>query len=64
MLNEDILDQALVKKNKEIDLLNERNERMKQEFNVQKRNLSNQINSLQKKMDQIQEETKMKKESK
>ena len=58
MLNEDILDQALVKKNKEIDLLNERNERMKQEFNVQKRNLSNKINSLQKKMNQIQEETK------
>ena len=58
MLNEDILDQALVKKNKEIDLLNERNERMKQEFNIQKRNLSNKINSLQKKMDQIQEETK------
>ena len=58
MLNEDILDQALVKKNKEIDLLNERNERMKQKFNVEKRNLSNKINSLQKKMDQIQEETK------
>jgi chromosome segregation ATPase len=58
MLNEDILDQALVKKNKEIDLLNERNERMKQEFNVEKRNLSNKINSLQKKMDQIKEETK------
>ena len=58
MLNEDILDQALVKKNKEIDLLNERNERMKQEFNVEKRNLSNKINSLQKKMNQIQEETK------
>ena len=52
MLNEDILDQALVKKNKEIDLLNERNERMKQEFNVEKRNLSNKINSLQKKMNQ------------
>ncbi len=58
MLNEDILDQALVKKNKEIDLLNERNERMKHEFNVEKRNLSNKINSLQKKMNQIQEETK------
>ena len=58
MLNEDILDQALVKKNKEIDLLNERNERMKHEFNVEKRNLSNKINSLQKKMDQIKEETK------
>ena len=58
MLNEDILDQALVKKNKEIDLLNERNEKMKHDFNVQKKNLMNSISTLQKKMAKIEEETK------
>ena len=58
MLNEDILDQALIKKNKEIELLNERNEKMKQEFNVQKKNLMNSITTLQKKMEKIETESK------
>ena len=57
MLNEGILDQALIKKNKEVDLLNERNERMKNEFNAQKKNLMNSIATLQKKMAKIEEET-------
>jgi len=57
MLNEGILDQALIKKNKEVDLLNERNERMKNEFNVQKKNLMNSITTLQKKMEKIEAET-------
>ena len=57
MLNENILDQALVKKNKEIDLLNERNERMKSEFNAQKKNLMNSISTLQKKISKLEEES-------
>ena len=57
MLNEGILDQALIKKNKEVDLLNERNERMKNEFNAQKKNLMNSITTLQKKMEKIEAET-------
>jgi len=57
MLDRDVLDQALIKKDKEIELLNERNERMKNEFNVQKKNLMNSITTLQKKMDKIESES-------
>jgi len=57
MLNEDVLNQALVKKNKEVDLLNERNERMKNEFNAQKKNLMNSISTLQKKLEKIETES-------
>ena len=37
MINEEVLDKALIKKNKEIDLHNERNEKMKQEIKAQKK---------------------------
>ena len=57
MINEEILDKALLKKNKEIDLLNERNERMKQEMKSQKKNLMNSIATLQKKVDQFELES-------
>ena len=57
MIDEGTLDQALAKKNKEIDLLNERNERMKQEFNAQKKNLMNSISTLQKRMNRMEEES-------
>ena len=54
MINEEVLDKALIKKNKEIDLLNERNEKMKQEIKAQKKNLMNSITNLQKKVDQFE----------
>ena len=49
MLEEEILDQAIAKKNKEIDLLNERNEKMKKDYESKIKNLKNSIDILQKK---------------
>ena len=49
MLEEEILDQAIAKKNKEIDILNERNERMKNEYETKIKNLMNSITTLKKK---------------
>lgn len=57
MLEEEILDQAIAKKNKEIDILNERNERMKNEYETKIKNLMNSITTLKKKMSKIEEET-------
>ena len=57
MIEEEVLDQALAKKNKEIDLLNERNERMKNDFEAKIKNLSNSITTLQKKCDKMEEES-------
>ena len=57
MLNEEILDQALAKKNKEIDLLNERNERMKSDYESKIKNLMNSITTYQKKMAKMEEES-------
>ena len=57
MLEEEILDQAIAKKNKEIDVLNERNERMKSDYEAKIKNLMNSISTLQKKMAQIEEES-------
>jgi len=57
MLNEEILDQALMKKNKEIDLLNERNERMKVEYEAKTKNLMNSITILQKKVSKMEQES-------
>lgn len=57
MLNEDILDQALVKKNKEIDLLNERNEKMKKEYESKIKNLMNSINTLNNKVLKMENES-------
>ena len=54
----DVLDQALIKKDKEIELLNERNERMKIEFNAQKKNLMNSIEELKKKSKKLEDESK------
>ena len=50
MLNEEILDQALAKKNKEVDVLNERNERQKNEYEAKIKNLMNSIKTLQEKI--------------
>ena len=61
MINEEVLDKALIKKNKEIDLLNERNEKMKQEIKAQKKNLMNSITNLQKKVDQFELESRTEK---
>ena len=58
MLDKDVLDQALIKKDKEIELLNERNERMKIEFNAQKKNLMNSIEELKKKSKKLEDESK------
>ena len=57
MLEEEILDEALAKKNKEIDLLNERNEKMKIDYESKIKNLMNSITNLQKKMSKIEEES-------
>ena len=57
MLEEEILDQAIAKKNKEIDVLNERNERMKSDYEAKIKNLMNSISTMQKKMAQIEEES-------
>ena len=57
MINEEILDKALIKKNKEIDLLNERNEKMKQEIKAEKKNLMNSITNLKKKVAQFELES-------
>ena len=57
MLEEEILDQAIAKKNKEIDLLNERNERMKSEYEAKIKNLMNSITTMQKKMSKMEEES-------
>lgn len=56
MLEEDVLDQAIAKKNKEIDLLNERYEKMKKEKDSKIKNLMNSIDILQKKAAAIEEE--------
>ena len=58
MLEEEILDQAIAKKNKEIDVLNERNERMKSDYEAKIKNLMNSISTMQKKMAQIEEESR------
>ena len=57
MLNEEILDQALAKKNKEVDVLNERNERMKNEYEAKIKNLMNSIKTLQEKNSQMERES-------
>ena len=57
MLNEEILDQALAKKNKEVDVLNERNERMKNEYEAKIKNLMNSIKTLQEKNSQMEKES-------
>ena len=57
MLNEEILDQALAKKNKEVDVLNERNERMKNEYEAKVKNLMNSIKTLQEKVSQMERES-------
>ena len=57
MIEEEVLDQALAKKNKEIDLLNERNERMKNDYEAKIKNLSNSITTLQKKNAKLEEES-------
>ena len=57
MLDEEVLDKAIAKKNKEIDLLNERNERMKKEYEDKTKNLMNSISTLQKKVSKMEEES-------
>ena len=57
MLNEEILDQALAKKNKEVDVLNERNERQKNEYEAKIKNLMNSIKTLQEKNSQMENES-------
>jgi myosin heavy subunit len=57
MLNDEILDQALAKKNKEVDVLNERNERMKNEYEAKVKNLMNSIKTLQEKNSQMEKES-------
>ena len=57
MLDEEILDQALAKKNKEIDLLNERNEKMKKEYESKIKNLMNSINTLNNKVLKMENES-------
>jgi hypothetical protein len=57
MLNEEILDQALAKKNKEVDVLNERNERMKNEYEAKIKNLMNSIKTLKEKNSQMEKES-------
>lgn len=58
MLDEEILDQALAKKNKEIDLLNERNEKMKKEYESKIKNLMNSINTLNNKVLKMENESR------
>lgn len=48
MLEEGVLNQALAKKNKEIDSLNRKNEEMKREYDAKIKNLMNSIEKLQK----------------
>ena len=57
MLEEEILDQAIAKKNKEIDLINERNEKMKKDYESKIKNLKNSIDILQRKNLKIEEES-------
>ena len=57
MLSDQILDQALAKKNKEIDVLNERNEKMKSEYKAKTKNLMDGISNLQKKVLKMEEES-------
>ena len=51
------MDQALAKKNKEVDVLNERNERMKNEYEAKIKNLMNSIKTLQEKNSQMERES-------
>ena len=57
-MSDEDLDKILAKKNKEIDLLNERNERMKEDYESKIKNLMNSINILEKKASKIEEETR------
>ena len=41
MSNEDVLEKDLARKNKEIEFLKERNEKIKQDFDAEKKNLMN-----------------------
>ena len=57
MSNEDVLEKDLARKNKEIEFLKERNEKIKQDFDAEKKNLMNSIKTLKKNMDKIEQES-------
>lgn len=57
MLEQGVLNQALSKKNREIDVLNKKNEDMKREYESKVKNLMNSIESLKKKTETMESES-------